>query len=108
MDEWIVKWANTLLSLVGISALAAASRSVLSEDRRSLAGFVRGLMLALFVGGIVGSFIQDSSFSEPAQGGIVGLSAFVADDILLLVIGIAAHLRKNPKTIIDFVLRRKQ
>ena len=107
MDEWIIKWTNTLLSLIGISTLAAASRSILSEDRRSLSGFIRGFILAVFVGGIVGALIQDYDFSPATQGGIVGISAFVADDILLLIIAISGHLRKNPKMIVDFVLRRK-
>lgn len=105
MDDWLIKWTNTLLGLLGISTLAAASRSILSEDRRSLRGFLRGFILAIFVGGVTGALVHDSGFSAPTQGGIVGISAFVADDILLLVINIAAHLRDNPKSAFEWITR---
>lgn len=107
MDEWIAKWLNTVLGLVGISTLAAASRSILSDDRRSLVGFLRGLVLALFVGGVVGGLIQDYDFSPPTQGGIVGIVAFVADDILLFVISFTRKLRDDPSAVIDWIFRRK-
>lgn len=106
MDEFIIKFTNTLLGLVGISALAATSRSILSEDRRSLAGFIRGFILAVFTGGIVGALIQDYDFSAATQGGIVGISAFVADDILLLIIALSRTIRNNPKIIMNYLFRR--
>ena len=107
MEETIAKWLNALLGLVGISSLAAVSRSILSEDRRSISGFIRGFTLAVFVGGIVGAIISDSSFSPPTQGAIVGIAAFIADDILLLIINIAKHFRENPKDVINWILRKK-
>lgn len=97
---------NTLLSLFGIGTMATISRSILSEDRRTLAGFFRGLVLALFVGFIVGSLIQDYNFSPSTQGGIVGVCAFVADDLLLIVLSVTTKLRNNPRIIIDYITGR--
>lgn len=107
MEEWMGRWLNALLGLLGISSMAAVSRSILSEDRRSFAGFLRGFILAVFVGGVIGAAIQDMDFSAPTQGAIVGLAAFISDDILLLVISISKHMRENPKDIIGWILRKK-
>lgn len=102
----MIKFMKTLGGLIGLSALAAASRSILSEDRRSIAGFMRGLVLAGFVGTVVGLLTNDMKFSPPTQGGIVGIAAFVADDILLFVINASRLLRDDPRIMIDWVLRR--
>lgn len=102
-DEFL----KTIASLIGISAIAAACRSILSEDRRSIKGFLRATMLAIFVGGITSGIIQSYNFSAPMQGAIVGLCAFVADDILLGVISLARWFRSNPARIIDVILNRR-
>ena len=107
MGEDLTDLFKTLLALTGISTLAAASRSILSEDRRSIGGFLRGFVLAVFVGVIVGMGIQDYELSHATQGAIVGICSFVADDILMLVISVASNVAKNPKLILDIILRKK-
>lgn len=97
---------KTLLSLIGISTIAAASRTIMSEDRRTIRAFLRGLLLATFVGGIVGALIHDYTFSDETKGGIVGVCAFVADDILQLLINLSLHLRNHPRDIVKFFLRK--
>lgn len=106
MEEEIMKILRTSAALIGISALAAASRSILSEDRRSFGGFMRGLVLAIFVGSLVGLLIQDFDFSPPTQGGIVGVAAFVADDLLMMIINISRKLRDDPMLIINYIFKR--
>lgn len=95
-----------LASMFGISALAAASRSILSEEKRTIGGFLRGLVLAAFVGTIVGLIIQDYNYTPTTQGGIVGICAFVADDLLMVVLAVTGKLRKNPTIIIDYFINR--
>lgn len=97
---------DTLASLGGLSTLAAASRTILSEDRRSITGFLRGLVLAIFVGAVVGFGIQDYHFSPATQGMVVGISAFVADDILLIILSLSRTFRNKPEKILDWILRR--
>lgn len=104
MSEEFVK---TIASLVGISTIAAASRSILSEDRRSLKGFFRAALLAVFVGGVAGAITTNYGFSPSMQGAVVGLCAFVADDILLGVVNLAIWFRTNPARIIDLIFNRK-
>lgn len=97
---------RTICSLAGISALAAASRSILTEDRRCFWCFVRGLVLAGFVGTMAGLLIQDYNFTVPTQGGIVGIAAFIADDLLMILLGCARKLRDKPTILIDYFLKR--
>lgn len=97
---------DTVASLGGISTLAAASRTILSEDRRSITGFLRGLVLAIFVGVLTGFAMNDYDFGPGTQGAIVGVSAFVADDILMIILAVTKNLRKDPSKLIDFILRR--
>lgn len=102
-DEFL----KTLTSLIGISTLAAAARSVLSEDRRSLKGFFRAVVLAIFVGGITGGLVSNYNFSPAMQGSIVGLCSFVADDILLGVISLVAWFKADPSRIINVIFNRR-
>ena len=99
---------NTLLSLVGISTLAAASRSILTEDRRSFLGFIRGLILAAFAGTIIGLIIQNYNFSPSMQVAIVGIASFVADDLLLMILAISRTFRDNPRIVIDYFLKPRK
>lgn len=81
----------------GWSILAAASRSIISEDRRSMIGFLRGFVMALFVGIIVGFLVQNYSLSISLSNAIVGVTSFCADDILLMILTASAAIRKDPK-----------
>lgn len=104
MSEEFIK---PIASLLGISTLAAASRLLVSTERRSIKDFLRATCLAVFVGGLTGGLIQPYSFSPETQGAIVGVCAFVADDILLGIISVATWLRKDPSRILNVILNRK-
>lgn len=88
---------DALTAVGGWGILAAASRSILSEDRRSIIGFLRGLVLAIFVGIIVGLVIQDYGFTAPTQSAVVGISSFIADDILLMILAVSSAVCKDPR-----------
>lgn len=105
LDDEMLK---TLASLTGLSTLAAASRTMLSEDRRTFTGYIRAIILALFVGSITGLLIQDYNLSAATEGGIVGVAAFIADDILIFIVRVAKMLSDNPRIIIDVLFRKKQ
>lgn len=100
-------YLKTIISLVGISTIAAISRSILSEDRRSLRGFFRATFLALFVGGITEGLLQGYTFSPETNGAIVGLCAFVADDILLAIVGALDWIRQDPGRLLNIILNRR-
>lgn len=101
-----MKTLRTVGALIAISGIAALSRSILSADRRSIKGFLRGWVLAGFVGIVVGAIMKGQGYTPETMGGVVGIAAFIADDILLFLITIASTLRNNPQQIIDWLLRR--
>ncbi len=103
MGEELLK---PLASLVGISALAATCRLFVSPEKRSLKDFLRATVLAVFVGGLTGGIVQGYNLSPETQGAIVGVCAFVADDILLGMISVAAWLRENPARLLNIILNR--
>jgi hypothetical protein len=102
---------NALTAVGGWSILAAASRSVLSEDRRSITGFLRGLVMATFVGMMVSLIVKDYNLTPGVQGVVVGVASFVADDILLMIITASTAIRNNPREAfakaIEFIVRGK-
>lgn len=87
--------------------MAAISRAILSPDRRSFKGFLRAVFLAVFVGSVTSGILQSYNLNPETQGAVVGLCAFVADDILLGIISLAGWIRQDPSRIINLVLNRK-
>jgi hypothetical protein len=95
---------NAVTSVGGMSVLGAISRTILSGDRRSIWGFMRALICASFVALIVGSFIRDYDFKPGLNNFIVGISAFLADDILMLLITIARMVSAKPTLLVDWLI----
>ncbi len=88
---------DAIVNVGGWSILAAASRSILSVEKRSLIGFLRGFVMAVFVCELVGLLVVDNGLSPRVETAIVGISGFVADDILLLILAVSSAVRKDPK-----------
>lgn len=103
--ENLLNFLNKILPLGSISILAAASRTILSEDRRSFIGFMRGLVLAIFVSMVVGWGIENSSISQEWRYVIIAVTAFSADDILMILLSITQKLREDPMIVIDYLMR---
>ncbi len=55
--------------------------------------------------------VKDYNLNPGMQGCVVGIAAFIADDILLLVLAIVAAVRKDPKeailNAIEYIFRGK-
>ena len=100
------KLTITLISLLGISVLAAAARAILTEETRTFPAVLRGTILAAFVGLIIGSWLQDYSLSPSKQFAIVGSCGFAADYILLAVLRTCRSIAENPRIVVD-VIRAK-
>lgn len=102
---------DVIANVGGWSVLAAASRAILSEDRRSVTGFFRGLVMAVFVGTMVSQLVKDYGLTPATQGAVVGIASFIADDILLFILAIVAAIRRDPKeallNLIEYIFRGK-
>lgn len=96
---------SALSSMGGLSVLGAISRTIISAERRSFVGFCRGLVLAAFVVVLVGNLITDLSLTQGQKNIIVGLSGFLADDILLLILKMMKILTSNPGKALDWLIK---
>ncbi len=106
MMEVSKETVDTVTSLGGISALAACSRCILSEDRRTFIGFLRGLVLGIFMAVIVGSVINGYKINPQFYNAAIGITAFCADDILMLALRMVAIVSNNPQAVLNWILRR--
>lgn len=96
LTEDDIKNLKALLGLLGISTLAAAARTILSEKDRTFIGFMRGIVLAVFVGVIVYMIMQSTEYSAWIKGATVSICAFCADYLLLMILSGARMIRDRP------------
>jgi hypothetical protein len=104
MSQFNGEELNALASMGGVSVLGAISRTIITEDRRTITGFLRGLVCAIFVVYLVGCFIKDYALTDGLSNFIVGVSAFVADDILLLLLKTGRMVTRNPGAALDWLI----
>ena len=97
------KLLNAIVSTGSISIMAAASRTILTEDRRSLLGFARGLTLAIFVAVVMGWSLDESDIPQHWKNVVIAVCAFAADDILLVILSITKKLREDPSAALDLI-----
>jgi hypothetical protein len=98
------EYFKTVASLIGISVMAAGTRVILSADKRTFRDFLRGSVLAIFAGGVVGALIWDTTLSPAFKGGVTAAVGFVADYLLMFLLSFVQALRDNPDKIIDRLL----
>lgn len=90
--EKILQEAEKLSAHAGlmlIAILAGTSRAIMTNEPRTIGGYISSIIVAGFVGFIASELMKDAAFGEGTKGAIVGVSAFVANDFLrgLLLIG---------------------
>lgn len=97
---------DVVTTMGGISVLAAISRSLLSEDRRTFAGFLRGLVFAAFVSVMVGGVIQNYHLDDGMKNLFIGVAAFGSEDILMLIIKGYKVLTQRPGVVLDWIIEK--
>lgn len=81
----------------GVAGLAVGiARGLISNRHGGLAGFLRGAVASVITSVLVGLAIADSGLSPTKQYAIVGLCAYVADDLLTGVIVLFQAFATNP------------
>lgn len=87
--------------------LAVGARLLMSTDRLTLLGIVRGIVVGLFVGCLVNLYLSDMpAIGDGARGAIVGASAVLAEDLIVIMLRVGKYLRNRPESIIEFILNR--
>lgn len=95
---------NTVTSYIGITLLGSICRSILTADRRCALGIIRGCVLATFVAWMTGTLLSNYKYDTNSIFCILGVSSFLADDILLGAVKLGTTIKDNPQAVLDYVI----
>lgn len=95
MGDDFAAYARKLLIPVTIAVMGGFARFAFSENR-SFVSFIRGVVIAAFVGVMVSLALQDTFLSESMRGMIIGVSSFCADEVVLFLLACAKEVRNDP------------
>lgn len=99
-----VRWGIPL----AIAFIAVLARAVMTAPKITVWSLVRGTIVGIFVGACVNLYLSDiEAMSAGTRGAIVGVSAIIAEDIVIVLLAGGRKLREKPSLVWDFILRRK-
>lgn len=102
-ERLAVQWGIPIV----LALLAVGARLLMSTDRLTLLGIVRGVVVGLFVGCAVNLYLTDiSTIGDGTRGAIVGAAAVLAEDLVVILMRVGRYLRNRPETIIDFIITK--
>lgn len=87
----------TVLYTTGvIGFVVGIARGVIEEQHGGWFGFVRGVLAAMVVSVLVGLGLADSTFPPAMQACIIGVCAYISEDIVLGIRKMAGEIGKDP------------
>ena len=94
---------------VAIALVAVAVRLLFSVRRLTLLGITRSIIVGVFVGSMVNMYLGDvSGMTEGARGAIVGVSAVLAEDLVVAMLVLGRRIREQPETILDLIFKGRR
>jgi hypothetical protein len=94
---------------IAIALVAVAVRLLFSANRLTLLGIARGVTVGLFVGSMVNLYLGDvPGMSDGTRGAIVGVSAVLAEDLIMALLAFGKRIREQPETLLDLIFRGKK
>lgn len=94
-EDW-----NALLTAMSASGALGLTAGVFSgiiqKKHGSIGGFIRGILASVFIGVMVGWGLADTDLSLNTRSMITAICSFVADDILLGLLSLAALAGRDP------------
>ena len=84
----------------GIGVVVSIIRKILEERHGNLSEWVKGVLSAVLVAGIIGWGLADSGLAQTLQYCIIGISAYVADDLRVGIGRIVKDVAANPLQIL--------
>jgi hypothetical protein len=91
---------NTLIAAMSVSGalglVVGIMRGVIQQKHGSFAAFVRGILASILVAVFVSWGLADSGLSATTKATITGICSFIADDILLGLMSLAALMGRDP------------
>lgn len=102
LDAQTQEAVTQAVSLGGISSLGSACWEILTAPNLTWKGFLRGLVLALFVAVLCYEGLKGQHIDDGLKFVITGLLAFCADYILRAIISFAKYATNKP---VDLIIR---
>ncbi|MGN6704411.1 MAG: hypothetical protein ACTHKB_15785 [Burkholderiaceae bacterium] len=95
-------FAFIMSSIAGVAV--GVMRGIIQEKHGDWSGMVRGVLASILVAVLVGFSIDNLGLSVTLKSAIIGVSAFVADDVLLALLAMGRVLGRDPFGFIARVL----
>lgn len=83
------------------------SRAFLDATPVTLLRIARLVIVGAFAGALAALFLEGTDYSASTKGAMIGVTSLLAEDILISTLAIAAKLRADPVSAINWLLRRK-
>lgn len=87
-----------------VALMAGTARTILTADRRSITGFCRALFFAILAMILVANLMSSYDVPPGMKMFVVGMAAFMADDLFQGVLKISGAIRDNPLSAIESVI----
>lgn len=89
------------LALVALAVMGATARVLLMPPRSSLSAYLRGIFLAVCTVWVVNNIALAAGLGESYRLAVMGVAAFLADDILVGLVNLGTRIRNDPKGLIE-------
>lgn len=96
----VIKDFASELALVALAIMGATARILMAPPRASLGAYMRGIILAVCTVWVVNQLSMAAGLAEGYRLGLLGVAAFIADDILYGLVTLGARIRTDPKGLI--------
>lgn len=92
---------------IALALMAVGARLLMSTDRLTVLGIVRGVVVGLFVGCAVNLYLSDiTTIGDGTRGALVGAAAVLAEDVVVLLMRLGKYIRNRPETIFEIIFNR--
>lgn len=89
------------LALVALAIMGVTARFLMVPPRASVGAYLRGITLAVCTVWVVNHLALGAGLSESYRIAALGISAFLADDILYGLLTLGNRLRTDPKGLVE-------
>lgn len=101
-ERLAMEWGVPLV----IAILAVGVRLVMSVERQTIGGILRGIFIGLFVGSMANLYFSDYDLGYGTKGALIGLCVVISEDLIVALIKIGKYIRNHPENVVDFIINR--
>lgn len=98
--DYLRDWTSEL-ALVALAVMGVTARFLMVPPRANLVAYLRGVILAVCTVWVVNKLALGAELDESFRLALLGVAAFMADDILYGLINLGNRLRNDPKGLVE-------